>query len=94
MTDPIFVHLPSDDGNHSYVSLYQIVMVTDMSDDQLTLHLSDGNRITVQGKFVVERLTGLLARHAMSIDGQSFEELAEDLPPDGPVLIKPPNPES
>jgi hypothetical protein len=67
--DRIFVHLPGDEGS-TLINIHQIVQTGDMSDDALTLHMSNGHQIVVNGKEMVKDLLSLLCDHTIHVDGK------------------------
>jgi len=52
-----------------FLNLYQITRVYNISEDSLTLHLSDGSSYHFHGKEANEKLLTLLTEYSMSLDG-------------------------
>jgi hypothetical protein len=84
MPDPLFIYLAADEGSF-LLNLYQIVRVDGITDDQITVHLSNGVSNTLRGREAVENLKALFAEYTMTIDGQPLPEAT----PEGPTLVKP-----
>jgi hypothetical protein len=87
--DPLFFFAESS-GGAVLVNLYQIVLVSRIEDQQITLHLSNGDVVTVSGEQTVNDIIGLLEQFSIAPDGTPLREaLAKYLP--RLQLVKPPN---
>jgi hypothetical protein len=97
MPDPLFIYFTSDEGPF-LLNLYQIVRVDDITDDQITLHTSDGVSNTLHGKQAVESIVQLLTQYTMAMDGRPLQDVSAESPSDGlklgPRLVKPIDTES
>jgi hypothetical protein len=71
--EPRFVYLSFQEGE-VLLNLNQIVFVRDISDEQITLELSNGRSITIHGAEPVTRIVLLLAKYATIPEGTALAQ--------------------
>ena len=75
--NPLFVYLSFAEGE-VLLNLNQIVMVREISGEQLTLEMSSGRSITLHGAEPVSRVLALLAKYAMIPEGVPLAKFLAD----------------
>lgn len=89
--DPVFF-LANSSGIPLLINLYQIVMVSGLADDRITLHLSNGEAHAFIGEQAVSDILGLLEQFSIAPDGEPLlKALAKHLPRIQLVKPKPTN---
>ncbi len=66
--NPLFIYLSFDEGE-VLLNLRHIVQVHSITQDELTLEMSDGKTITVHGSESVLRIIALLSQYAIIPEG-------------------------
>jgi hypothetical protein len=79
--DRIFLHIPGEEGS-LIVNLLQVTQVSDVTDDQLVLRMSDGNTITLNGKEMVDHVVRLVCDYALTVDGKPMRMHEEEVSPE------------
>jgi hypothetical protein len=88
--DKTFIFAGSDQGE-ILINIYQIVRVDCMTDDAISLHMSDGSSYNMHGTEAVTKIISLLCEQAMTLDGEPVMDAASrlKLSDSGIRLVKP-----
>jgi hypothetical protein len=73
----LFIYLSFQEGE-VLLNLNQIVFVRDISDEQITLDLSNGREVTIHGESAVTRVIGLLAKYSAIPEGTPLAQFFLD----------------
>jgi hypothetical protein len=87
--EPIFVYLPSADSER-LINLNQVVLIDGITDDNVSLHMSNGPIINIHGDEAVTKLVDLISEYAITLDGTPLRQALAALPRLGPTIVKKP----
>ena len=76
--DKQFIHLATDNGE-LLLNLYQIVRISSITDESITIDMSDGEPITLHGKEEIDWIMELFHAVTMTIDGRDFFTAVEEI---------------